>query len=234
MDIIFDLLIEIKYWSNKNEGFLALLIFIFAILFGWLSGIFKALRKRPKFLIDLIEGPTLCCTFYSGRKYNGYNAHRTAISLYIKVTNVGKAASSIDNIQVGYHNNTLKYKFFWFWLDQVIALKDFNIVVDSDNIKVYPFFIQKNHLGYIENNTYLNIGLSKNGAVYFEQAESWGGFKPKIVNGFIKLKVRVKDAFGKYHTRVFKVPNVSLQEARKYNESFGLTLENIQGCKSKG
>jgi len=80
------------------------------ILFGWVSGIFRALRKKPKFEFSSLTGPTFSCTFETGRKHNGHLTHRTSIVLYLKLKNVGTAASSISKINVGYHNSTFRYK----------------------------------------------------------------------------------------------------------------------------
>jgi hypothetical protein len=52
------------------------------------SGIFSALRRRPKFKISLIDGPTFCCTFSNGAKRGDDPVHRTCIALYLALANV--------------------------------------------------------------------------------------------------------------------------------------------------
>ena len=138
---------DIIGWFNDNEGFVTVLVFIITLLLGWSSGIFKALRRKPKFKIEIIPGPTMCSTFYTGNKYNDHDAHRTAISLYIKIKNIGNAPSDIAKVEVGYHWsikgyswNWLKFHIGWDWLKQPTVVKeDFHIALDSDNIKFFPF-----------------------------------------------------------------------------------------------
>jgi hypothetical protein len=136
---------EIILWSNDNSGFVSVLIFIITIFLGWVTGIFQGLRQRPKFKIAVIEGPpTMCSTFETGREFNGHKTHRTAISVYLNIANVGSAASDIKSVQIGYH--TIKPSFFRHWLKQSVnALEDFRIQV-GDYIKVYPFLIQVGYL----------------------------------------------------------------------------------------
>ena len=68
-------------WSNENSGFVSVLIFALTLFLGWISGIFGALRKKPKFKLQVIPGPTLCTTFFTGQKHEGHDIHRTAISV---------------------------------------------------------------------------------------------------------------------------------------------------------
>jgi len=226
----------VSKWSNDNQGVVSVAVFAITILFGWASGIFSALRRRPKFKITLIDGPTFCCTFPVGRTRGDYQTHRTGIALYLMVANVGSAASSIQNISVGYHWHLrpfslqwLKYAVGWFWLtDQTAALADFQGKI-GEKIKVYPFLTQRNSLSPANSETYLEIGQSTNGVVYFEQAESWGGCYPTVRAGQVQIRVRIHDVFGVGHTAKLKVPSVSMQEARKYNPSFGKTFAELHG-----
>src|SRR5438874_10877265 len=73
------------------------------ILSSWANSVLSALRRRPRFKITLLPGPTFCCTFPIGQHHGSFEKHRTAISLYLSISNVGSAASSIDDISVGYH-----------------------------------------------------------------------------------------------------------------------------------
>src|SRR2546421_9400452 len=90
-------------WANDNQGVVSVAIFVITIAFGWASGIFSALRRKPKFKLSLIDGPTFCCTYPIGKTHGEFEVHRTGIALYLVVTNVGSAASSIERISVGYH-----------------------------------------------------------------------------------------------------------------------------------
>ena len=223
-------------WINDNQGVVSVTIFLVTVAFGWASGIFSTLRRRPKFKLSLIDGPTFCCTYLIGKKHGDFEYHRIGIALYLAVANVGSAASSIENISVGYHWHLrpfspqwIRYSIGLFWLEnQSVALADFQVNI-GENIKVYPFLTQKNYLFATNPDTYLEAGRSTNGVVYFEQSDSWGGCFPIVRNGHIRIKVRLRDVFGNKHTASFLIPSVSLEEARKYNPSFGKTLAELHG-----
>lgn len=234
---LFNIYMKVSKWSNDNQGVVSVVIFVVTASFGWFSGIFSALRRKPKFKLSLHDGPTFCCTYTVGKSYGEYEIHRTGIALYLIVANVGSTASSVANISVGYHWHLipfsvkwLKYSVGWFWLkEQTTILADFMTMVGEENIKVYPFFSQINFLSPSKPNTYLEVGQSTNGVVYFEQSDSWGGCLPTVYNGRIRIKVRVYDVFGNKYTAKFSVPSVSIEEARKYNPAFGKTRAEISG-----
>lgn len=223
-------------WSNANQGILSLGIFATTLFLGWISGIFASLRKKPKFKVDLIPGPTFCCTFETGGKYSEYVVHRTAIALYLSISNVGSAASSIHNISVGYHWQItpfswqwLRYRIGWFWLnEQAAALEEFQSKI-GEQTKVYPFLIQVSATSHQSSETYLQIGKSTNGVVYFEQEDSWGGCFPVVEKSTIAVKVIIKDVFNYRHATRFHIPSVTLEQARKFNPSFGKTLAEYRG-----
>ena len=217
-------------WSNENQGVVAIAIFLVTIALGWLSGIFAALRRKPKFKLTIIPGPTFCCTFFVGKRYQDYDLHRTGIALYLNISNIGSAPSSIENIAVGYHRHGkrlvgLLYMLSWHWLnDQVVALVDFKREIQGQ-ITLYPFLIQQSSFAKSTVNTYLEVGRSRNGMVYFEQANSWGNLYPAVNKGSVRLKIAVQDVLGKWWYRKFKVPSFSLEEARKFNPAFGKSLD---------
>lgn len=224
-------------WSNENQGVISVALFVITIAYGWASGIFSALRRRPRFKISLIDGPTFSCTYPIGKKHGEYEVHRTGIALYLQVANIGSAASSIERVSVGYHWHLrrasialwLKYRIGWFWLTtQAASLTDFQVSIGG-NIKVYPFLTQKNFLSPVKSDTYLDVGRSTNGVVYFEQQDSWGGCFPTVSNNEVRIKIRVDDVFGNCHTKTFRIPSVSLDYARKYNPSFGKTQSELNG-----
>jgi hypothetical protein len=225
-------------WLNDNQGVVSVAIFVITIVLAWASGILSALRRRPHFNLHLHEGPTFCCTYPIGKKYGEFSVHQTGIALYLSLSNVGSAPSSLANISVAYHWHLrpftiqwLKYSVGWFWLtNQTAALDDFQVKI-GENIKVYPFLTQRNFLSLASPETYLEVGQSSNGVVYFEQTDSWGGSLPAARHGLVRIKVSVKDVFGRRHTGRFYIPALTVEEARKYNPSFGKTFAELRNEK---
>ena len=222
-------------WLNANQGVLSLGLFIATVFAGWASGIFAALRRRPKFNIDLIEGPTFACTFGAPSGQGFDLVHRTGIALYLHIANVGSAPSSIKALKVGYHwalmpfsKDWLRYRLGWFWLEhESVCLEDFQAEL-GEHIKFYPFLTQLSSISGHSADSYLQVGRSANGVAYFEQSDSWGGCFPVSVNQKVQIKIGVQDVFGKWHYRALVIPKVSLAEARRYNPSFGLTLSSLR------
>jgi len=213
---------------NDNSGFISVVLFLLTVLIGWISGIFKSLLGVPKLKIELLEGPTICSSFETSEMYNNYSVHKTAIALYLQISNIGKTATSIKDVSVAYHNYSPKYTFFWFWLDkEIVSFDDYRINF-GDKIKVFPFLKQSNSMIPSSDLDYLPIGQCINGITYFEQEKSWGGFLPRIKNNKIHIKVRVIDTFGKKFTNKFWIPVLDIQEARKFNPSFGQSRDYLE------
>lgn len=223
-------------WLNDNQGLVSVGIFLVTLFLGWASGIFSALRRKPKFTFELIPGPTFVCTFSTGDEFNGQGVHRIGFALYLSIANSGSAASSVHAVHIGYRWNLIPMTRRWFrhtllrhWLkERTASLTDFQVAI-GNNVKVYPFMFQRNYLSPVQQETYLQPGQSVVGVVYFEQPDSWGGYQPRVWNGRVRLSVRLLDVFGGRHTRSFWVPSVSLEEARKFNPSFGCTLAELHG-----
>lgn len=223
-------------WINDNQGVVGVGIFILTLLIGWVSGIFSALRRKPKFKLKLNPGPSFVCTFPTGDVFNENEVHRVGIALYLSVANCGSAASSIAEVHVGYRWGLRPFSKMWFkhtlfrsWLtERTAALSDFQVAIGK-NIKVFPFLFQKNQLSPVHQDTYLRPGQSVVGVVYFEQADSWGACQPWIWQGRTRLAVRLIDVFGGRHTQKFNVPALTLEEARRFNPSFGLTIAELHG-----
>lgn len=223
-------------WLNANTGVLALAIFIATLALGWSSGIFAALMRRPKFSIRVIDGPTFACTYLTGRKHGEFDEHRTGVALYLDITNAGAAPSSIASIEIGYHwhlrpfsKTWLKNNIGWFWIvNQSVALVDFQVAI-GESIKVFPFLTQRNQLSKVEPKTYLRVGESTNGVVYFEQDNSWGGCFPSPSKGSTRIKIRIRDAHGRKHDSKVRIPVVSFEEAQKFNPRFGETHAELRG-----
>jgi hypothetical protein len=102
----------------------------------------------------------------------------------------------------------------------------------GERIKIYPSLLQGTSTLGTTSETYLNVGRGVNGVVYFEQDDSWGGCLPLPRKGATRIRVAVLDSFGKKHKKTFQVPVVSLQEAKKYNPSFGGTFAAMRGERS--
>ena len=222
----------IRIWANANEGFLTLALFVLTLLLGWVTGIFGALRNRPSLKIAVLPGPTFVCTFPTGRKHQGHGTHRTAFCVYLTVTNRGSAPTDLVGPRLGYHNYTPRFTWFWCWLEhQTVALSDFRVGI-GDSLKVYPFLCQVNQLLPRAPTTYVRVGERAIGVVYFEQSEAWGGWLPRVVNDHTTVKIQIADSYGRRHSRVVRIPVVPLEEARRYNPSFGSTHEALQAGKT--
>ena len=109
----------------------------------------------------------------------------------------------------------------------MISLSDFRHVLKSGGAKFYPFLIQQSTVLPSSDNLYLPIGKSRHGVIYFEQQDSWGGCQPLVIKGETLVKLRVVDASGRKHTHRFRLPIVTLTEARKYNPDIGKTHDEI-------
>jgi len=220
---IFESIID---WSNHNSGFLTLIIFIVTLLLGWISGIFKALIKKPKLAIELIKTPSFCSTFDTGRKKNGVDIHRTAILLYLKILNVGSEATEPHKISVGYKakNNFIPFK--WCWIEhETTLLSDFTMAM-GDKIKAFPFLKQKNELISNKLSTYLKVGQSINGLVYFEQDESTGNNYPKSdVAHNVRILIKIVDSFGNKFYKRASISKVKIEAVKEHCKYFGLTRE---------
>ena len=198
------------------------------MIFGWVSGIFRAFRHKPDLKISLIDGPTFSCTFPTGNTFDEFDAHKTGIALYLKISNRGLASTSIDRIEVGYHWHLRpfsvkwwRYKIGWFWLhEQVTCLTDFQVEI-GDQTKVYPFLLQRSYLTGLTGDSYFRSGEQHNGVVYFEQVESFGGCFPSPQNGKTRVQVRVTDTHGNAYSSKFWIPVFELEKAKVYNPKFG-------------
>ena len=61
----------------------------------------------------------------------------------------------------------LKYRIGWFWIiEQTTALMDFQAKI-GENLKIYPFLMQKGFLSGDSSETFLDVGRSTSGVVYF-------------------------------------------------------------------
>ena|ERR1700730_16784302 len=171
---------------NENQGVVSVALFVIGLFLGWVSGIFGALRRKPKLKLGLIPGPNLCTTFFTAEKHNGNAVHRTAISIYLQVANIGTLATSIENVALGYcwsirsyNPMWLRYRIFWSWIDHPhITLEEFQAQFSDGSIKVYPSLFQGSWMTGKTVDTYLEPGKVVSGTAYFEIDKSWGGHFP--------------------------------------------------------
>jgi len=217
-------------WTNQNSGFVSVLLFIITLLLAWISGFFKLLVNKPKFKIDLIDQCSFCCVFNFDEKHKDLPTHKTSFVLYVKITNIGKAPSSIGDIKLGYYKSEFLYKIFSKrnWLFETIIKEDFKIPFrNSESLKVFPFLKQKNQLIANESDTYLSIGKQNNGIIYFEEEEAYGSWIPrKNKDGkTTDVKIEIEDMFGKKHSKKIKIKFIEPKEALKYNSYFGQTYK---------
>ena len=108
---------------NENQGVLTVVLFVLTILIGWISGIFKAILRKPNLKIRVLPGPTFACVFGTGGNHNGYDTHSTGIALYLNISNVGLSPTEITQIKVGYRRLPRNILEFYATADEVVLYK---------------------------------------------------------------------------------------------------------------
>lgn len=221
---------QIIKWTNENSGFVSVLLFFITILIAWISGFFRFLTNKPKFKIEIIEQCSFCCVFDLNQKFEDLPVHKSAIVIYLKITNIGKAPSSIGKVKLGYYKSDYKMKFFSKrnWLDETMVKEDFQFAFDnSEKVKVYPFLKQRSEIMPRDIDTYLPVGKQVNGIVYFEELEAYGNWMPRQNDDEITtdIKLEIEDMFGKKHKKYYKLKFILPEVALKYNRFFGQTYK---------
>lgn len=82
-------------------------------------------------------------------------------------------------------------------------------------------------LPYQDVETYLPVGKSKNGIIYFEEKEAYGNLYP-IRNKDLRttpIVIEVKDAYGKIFRKKLNIKYIEPEEALTYNPDFAMTLK---------
>lgn len=97
-------------WLNNNSGFVSVLIFLSTLILDFVSGIFKSLRRKPKFKVEILKGPTFSSTFLANDQAEKPYKYISAFALYLNITNIGNALASVKDIYLGYHLN-IKHSF---------------------------------------------------------------------------------------------------------------------------
>lgn len=223
---------KIIYWTNINSGFVSILLFIATILYGWFSGLFSSLIKKPKLKIRFLDKLCFYSFYHTGNQYyneklqENFNTHKTGFVVYMSIANVGNMATSIDNIYIGYYKSTQHpWLKFWkekIWLAQWHSVDPFLIPIKEDKfISIRSLRIRSNEF---DNSTsdFINIGDSLVGVAYFEQQEAWGNFSPlQFEDKSTKILIKIKDIYGRKYIFKTTLGYLELEKARKYNSHFG-------------
>lgn len=228
-----DSLSPISEWANENAGLVTLLCFLAALLIGWVTGIISKLMQIPRFSIRILPGPTVCSTFTIGKLPDNREVHRTAISLYLSISNRGSSAASINNVQIGLRSRAFPQCLRRYWLEEVITRSDFCVDIGNDQMKIFPLLNQTSTISGKASKTYLRVGESVNGVAYFEQDDAWGSHYPSAHRGSTHVRVRITDGFGQRHMATVKVHVVAIDEARQFCRDFGKTLESLPSRQSR-
>jgi len=220
---------QIINWTNENSGFLSLILFLATILYGWLSGLFSSLIKKPKLKVRFIPKVCFYSTYYVDEKYEPkegekYDVHKTGFVIYASISNVGNMPTAIDKIYIGYKKNK-EFRLFernrFIWLAQWHSFTPFKTKMKNDSDLIYPTLRIKNF--FTDNtNDYLRTGESITGTAYFEQFKAWGNFNP-IPNDdkSTDIKFKIVDVYGRKFIFNHELRYVELDEARELNEHFG-------------
>lgn len=226
--------IDLIKWCNNNSGFVSVILFVTALLLAWIGGLFKLLRHKPRFVLSILPGPNFACTYAIGKKFGDYDITRTFFALYLHIANRGSAAGSVETVELGYkwsinrlNSLFLRYVLGWCRLRSMISMLDFHYMLKSGGAKFYPFLIQRSTILPDHSDLYLPIGKSVHGVVYFEQPDAWGGCQPLVVRHRTLVRIRVMDSFGRRHARIFWLPLIGLEDARKYNPAIGTTHDEL-------
>lgn len=178
-------------------------------------------KRKVAFNIELIDGPNMICSFNSPGKTTSVKQLNTAASIYLKISNTGNSAASIENISIGYKNSFQSP--IWKWLDPSLCLGNFSIK-KGELVSNYPFLLQQNQFSAKDNSAFLHPGESIKGIVYYEKNNLPSHIKP-AAKPFprVKVKIKIKDSFQKKHTHKTYLPAISLKRARLINSKFGQT-----------
>lgn len=235
-EMLTELIEKVIDWANINQGFVTLITFFIAILIGWVTGIFNKLMFKPNLFVRILPGPTLCCTFDTGRSYNDQSVSRTAIAAYLKVSNRGNAPSSISKVRLGIRTYSFLNPFHITWLDQTNVLASFMHDI-GESKKIYPMLFQVDSITSGMSEDYLRPGQTTTGVVYFELDDSWGEHYPRVKPYktwmITRAKLSIEDGFGHRHKSWHDIPVVEIEYARKYNKEFGQTLEALRSEQTK-
>ena len=79
-------------FSNKQAGFLSLLIFVAgSVLIPLFLRLLHRKRNKPELKIEILDKATLCSSFTVDFDQNEQPIHRTAFLIYLEITNIGSS-----------------------------------------------------------------------------------------------------------------------------------------------
>lgn len=217
----------IREWVEYNSGFLSVAIITISIIVGWLSGTFKAIRRKPKLSVNLNKP-----SFYSIRcfeeYYQGISLFRPFFLLYLDIKNIGYSPTTITGNRLCFKVRVGKIRFKKICIKDVPVLGDVGHTI-GENLRVFPFLIQKNTLMNNDSElSYLKEGGQANGMLYFESPKCWGDFVPYNKDGKTKIYLKVIHTMGKPVSKKFLVEEWLLSYAEKFNKNLGWTLETVE------
>lgn len=221
-----DIIIE---WTNDNSGFLSLILFLATILYGWLSGLFSSLIKKPNLKVRFISKVSFYSTYSTNEKYEPkkgevYDVHKTGFVVYIVISNIGNMPTAIDKIYLGYKKNkkmNIFEKSKFVWLSQWHAFTPFKTKMKNDSDLFYSTLRIKDY-PTDTSDSYLRVGESITGTAYFEQVKAWGNYNPlQNEDKSTNIKLKIVDVYGNKFYSKYKLKFIELEKAREFNEYFG-------------
>lgn len=234
---------DVFKWLNDNQGVLGLCFFLLPLLFYFISFIFKKLKFKSEFDIEINEGePTFVCQVSTNEFNNNFEIYRTAISLHMQIVYLGFRSSSVKYINIYFRSKHLifedfkilekniyleklfhKLDFLYTFVkcEQTICIAHFQKKLYDNKIKAYPFLYQRNILPELENDLFFENVKSVNGIIYTESNIYSGNYEPKMFGNKVEIKVEIIDAFNKKHKKTVLLEKNELADAQKYFKDFG-------------
>lgn len=223
---------KIISWTNENSGFLSLILFVATIAYGWWSGLWSSLNKKPKLSIRFIDKVSFYSFYYTGDKWlnkelnTEFKLHKTGFVSYMSIANIGNKPTSIDKIYLGYEKN--KSKSFWEkteieWIAQCHPAENFSIINKSNSTRIIVnnLRVKFNEIGS-NSDSELDIGKSSVGVAYFEQVSAWGNLNPKTTeDDSIRVIIKITDIYKKKYKFKTKLKKLPIEKAREFNPHFG-------------
>jgi len=215
-----ELVTHLKTWAAANQAIVALTGVCLIIVVPFIGFIVRLIFSRPSIRLAVIEGPSFICT---------HPTYLTAAAVYLRIINRGGSPTDIIGAKLAFHGYTPQSTFFWQWTRATVCLEDFQVAI-GDHIKVYPFMLQVNAMipDHASPATFLDRGQAISGVVYFEYPEAWGGLVPRVKRGNVRLKISIEDSRRRTSSRIIHLKKVKLDEARRFNPSFGMTGESLR------